>query len=137
MNSKLRPWYRRLAMGDAWSVFFLMGIEFARIQNALFRGPKLKGFVLLNMLHLYSHRTVVHASQGSLYLHVDDLVVNHEDLGMVLSALLILSTALRALGFIVKVTWPHEVEKVIGLCPQLTMLRLLLVFYIPCLPLYH
>ena len=97
-RTRLRPWYKRLAMGDAWSVFLLMWIEFAVIQNALRTEPKLSGFTLLNMVHLCENRIVVHASQGSLYLHVDDLVITHEDLGLVLSALLILSSALRAVG---------------------------------------
>ena len=48
VKSKLRPWYRRLAMGDAWSVFFLMWVQFALIQNALFREPKLQGFVFFS-----------------------------------------------------------------------------------------
>ena len=105
-------------MGDAWSVFLLMWVEFAAVSNAIRRGPKLHGFTILNMIHLRDVRVVVRASKGAIYVHVDDIVIQHASLSLLLSALTIISSNLRALGFIVTATWPHEVTTVIGLEPS-------------------
>ena len=49
-STKLRPWYRRLAMGGVWSVLILMWIQIAAAQHAIRVEPRLRGFVFLNLL---------------------------------------------------------------------------------------
>ena len=88
-------------MGDEWSVLILMWIEIAAIMSAIHKEPRLRGFTLLNLLHQVMCNTVIHARDGVLYYHVDDLIIGHEHADMVRSVMRVAATALRFIGFII------------------------------------
>jgi hypothetical protein len=91
-------------------------VQIAAVLNAFHKEPRLRSFTghFLILERGLIRRSCTTGATGMVYLHVDDLVLAHRCPRVVRAALRVASAALRAIGFLLEVTEPGEVEKVIG-----------------------
>ena len=116
-NTWIRPLSKRLGMGNSWSVFLLMVIYKCICASALANCHRLaiSAFVILNASSERDRISVWRASQGTVYIHVDDFVFSHSLEDVCNSAAGVVAAALIAVGFVVEFTPTYRVQKVVGL----------------------
>lgn len=104
-------------MGGAWAVLLLMWTELVSIDRALKKTPELRSFVILNYLERDIQKILITAARGAIYVHVDDIIIVHEETNLVILAIAVIARALKRLGFLVTWELPGELTKVVGLEP--------------------
>ena len=72
-STRLRPCYRRLAMGSTRSVLLLMAINFGCMQRAFDHMRHLVNCPILNYREVRRAGALLDANHASSYLHVDDV----------------------------------------------------------------
>ena len=103
----VKPWYKRLCMGGEWSVLLLMWVELTEIDRCIRRCPRLQPFKILNFMEYDARDVVVKGEDGAVYLHVDDTVVVHELISLVIYAMRTFQRGLKLLGFLVTEELPE------------------------------
>lgn len=116
-STKVRPLYKRLAMGGSHSVFILMKIHVRIVGRVLIANARLSNFVLLNS-HEERHRHgTFAASSGIIYIHVDDFIIGCSVSSLADECIEAISKALVQVGFVVTVERVGEVTKFVGFVP--------------------
>ena len=88
------------------------------IERALKKAPKLRLFQILNFLEGKVLTARPKAQHGTIYVHVDDIIIAHEVVALVRGAILVIMTALEKVGFLVTCEMPGELLRVVGLQPS-------------------
>ena len=97
-HTVIRPYYRRMAMGQAWSVFYLMLIHFSIVRRVLLVHKPLQSFKLTNLRHLRLTNGDFNSADGVVYVHVDDVGAGHENIELADFCILRIAEALREIG---------------------------------------
>lgn len=113
----LRPQYKRLAMGNSWSVLILVVLHITVVRRTLLSSsnPQFQSFQVINEAMIRGMTSHLSARGGVVYIHVDDMIFGHSDLLIAIRAAKFVKRALENLGFIVDFT--AEPEKVVGVAP--------------------
>ncbi len=113
----VRPLSKRLGMGNCWSVFLIMVIHLKVVTESLANCLRLEisRFVVLNSSVERESISPWLASQGVVYIHVDDFAFGHSNEDLANLAAITVNGSLRALGFVVDYTPTYRVRKVVGL----------------------
>ena len=97
--SLMRPYYRRMAMGQSWSVFILMLIHFTIIRRLLKIDKPLQTFKLLNLREVRMFDGDFSSLKGVIYVHVDDVGAGHDSPGLADYAVTRIADELTRAGF--------------------------------------
>ena len=99
----MRPVYRRLAMGQKWSVLLVMLVHLKICTETLgrSRNPKVAAMKVINCLSERKGSRVWAGSEGMVYVHVDDFIMSHEEADVAEAAATAVCLALKLVGFCV------------------------------------
>lgn len=117
-ESLLRPQYKRLAMGNTWSVLILvvLHMEVCRRSLETARALPLRTFQIINQAMTAGVTLGLNSKNGVVYIHVDDMLFGHEQHRWAHAAAVVVKAELQRIGFIVDMTvFP---DKLVGVEPQ-------------------
>lgn len=113
-RKKIIPFYKRLPMGFALSVFMLMAIVTRASQEALALNPIVSNFKIMNSRKNRFEDGDFDLKIGVIVLHVDDVISGHEDQRLADIAVMVILERLIYYGFVGTMMLEGKLKKMLG-----------------------